>query len=88
MSITAELSEVARVRVIYGDTDQMGMVYYGNYLRYFEIARNEFLRRAGAPYRAFEETHGLRLPVIEATVTTGGRRSTTTSWGSSPPCRW
>ncbi len=60
MSITAELSEVARVRVIYGDTDQMGMVYYGNYLRYFEIARNEFLRRAGAPYRAFEETHGLR----------------------------
>jgi acyl-CoA thioester hydrolase len=68
MSITAELSEVARVRVIYGDTDQMGMVYYGNYLRYFEIARNEFLRRAGAPYRAFEETHGLRLPVIEATI--------------------
>ena len=68
MSTTAELSEVARVRVIYGDTDQMGMVYYGNYLRYFEIARNEFLRRAGAPYRAFEETHGLRLPVIEATV--------------------
>jgi len=68
MSNTAELSEVARVRVIYGDTDQMGMVYYGNYLRYFEIARNEFLRRAGAPYRAFEETHGLRLPVIEATV--------------------
>jgi len=68
MSTTAELSEVARVRVIYGDTDQMGMVYYGNYLRYFEIARNEFLRRAGVPYRAFEETHGLRLPVIEATV--------------------
>jgi acyl-CoA thioester hydrolase len=68
MSSAAELVEVARVRVIYGDTDQMGMVYYGNYLRYFEIARNEFLRRAGAPYRAFEETHGLRLPVVEATV--------------------
>ncbi len=68
MSIQAELREVARVRVIYGDTDQMGMVYYGNYLRYFEVARNEFLRRIGAPYRAFEETHGLRLPVVEATV--------------------
>jgi acyl-CoA thioester hydrolase len=68
MSSTAELAEVARVRVIYGDTDQMGMVYYGNYLRYFEIARNEFLRRIGAPYRAFEETHGLRLPVVEANV--------------------
>jgi len=68
MSVAAELPEVARVRVIYGDTDQMGMVYYGNYLRYFEIARNEFLRRAGAPYRAFEEQHGLMLPVVEATV--------------------
>ncbi|HEY6476773.1 MAG TPA: thioesterase family protein [Polyangia bacterium] len=68
MSSTAELSEVARVRVIYGDTDQMGMVYYGNYLRYFEIARNEFLRQIGAPYRAFEEAHGLMLPVVEANV--------------------
>src|SRR5579863_10511836 len=68
MSSTAEPVEVARVRVIYGDTDQMGMVYYGNYLRYFEIARNEFLRRIGAPYRAFEEAHGLMLPVVEANV--------------------
>ena len=64
----AELQQVARVRVIYGDTDQMGMVYYGNYLRYFEIARTEFLRAVGAPYRAFEEAHGLRLPVVEAGV--------------------
>ena len=68
MSSTAELTEVARVRVIYGDTDQMGMVYYGNYLRYFEIARNEFLRRIGATYRAFEEAYGLKLPVVEANV--------------------
>jgi len=68
MSSTAELTEVARVRVIYGDTDQMGMVYYGNYLRYFEIARNEFLRRIGATYRAFEEANGLKLPVVEANV--------------------
>ena len=60
------LREVARVRVIYGDTDQMGMVYYANYLRYFEIGRNEYLRVAGATYRAFEETHGLMLPVVEA----------------------
>src|SRR5437762_9963702 len=60
------LREVARVRVIYGDTDQMGMVYYANYLRYFEIARNEYLRVAGATYRRFEETHGLMLPVVEA----------------------
>ena len=67
MASPAELREVARYRVIYGDTDQMGMVYYGNYLRYFEIARNEFLRGAGAEYRAFEAAHGLRLPVVEAT---------------------
>jgi acyl-CoA thioester hydrolase len=64
----AELREVARYRVIYGDTDQMGFVYYGNYLRYFEIARNEFLRQAGAGYRAFEESHKLMLPVVEAHV--------------------
>ena len=62
------LREVARLRVIYGDTDQMGIVYYANYLRYFESARNEYLRVAGATYRAFEETHGLILPVVEAHV--------------------
>jgi len=63
-----ELREVARYRVIYGDTDKMGFVYYGNYLRYFEIARNEFLRQAGARYHAFEEQHGLMLPVVEAQI--------------------
>lgn len=63
-----QLREVARVRVIYADTDQMGMVYYGNYLRYFEVGRNEFLRAAGVAYRGFEETHGLMLPVVEAAI--------------------
>ena len=37
-------------------------------MRYFEIARNEFLRQAGARYRAFEEDHRLMLPVVEAQV--------------------
>ncbi len=68
MSSSSLLREVARLRVIYGDTDQMGMVYYGNYLRYFEIARTELLRQAGATYRAFSEASGLRLPVAEAHV--------------------
>lgn len=68
MAAPPALREVARLRVIYGDTDQMGMVYYGNYLRYFEVARNEYLRLLQVPYRAFEESHGLRLPVVEATV--------------------
>jgi acyl-CoA thioester hydrolase len=57
-----------RQRVIYGDTDQMGVVYYGNYLRYFEAARNEFIRAKGLRYRDFEERYGLLLPVIEAHV--------------------
>lgn len=57
-----------QVRVIYGDTDQMGVVYYANYLRYFEAGRNEFIRAKGLRYRDFEEAFGLRLPVAEAAV--------------------
>ena len=56
----------ARVRVIYGDTDQMGVVYYANYLRYFELARSEFFRAHGGSYVAMEAS-GLMLPVVEAT---------------------
>ncbi|HZZ84448.1 MAG TPA: thioesterase family protein [Anaeromyxobacteraceae bacterium] len=55
-------------RVIYGDTDQMGVVYYANYLRFFEAGRNEFIRAKGLRYRDFEEQHRLQLPVIEAQV--------------------
>ncbi len=57
-----------QLRVIYGDTDQMGVVYYGNYLRYFEAARNEFIRAKGLRYRDLEAEHQLRLPVTEAAV--------------------
>ncbi len=56
------------VRVIYGDTDQMGVVYYANYLRYFEAGRNEFIRAKGLRYRDFEARFGLQLPVAEAGV--------------------
>ncbi len=56
------------LRVIYGDTDQMGVVYYANYLRYFEAGRNEFIRQKGLRYRDFEERFALRLPVTEARV--------------------
>jgi acyl-CoA thioester hydrolase len=55
----------ARVRVIYGDTDQMGVVYYANYFRYFEFGRSEYLRARGASYRDFERD-GWFLPVVEA----------------------
>jgi acyl-CoA thioester hydrolase len=55
----------AKLRVIYGDTDQMGVVYYANYLRYFEFGRSEYIRAHGRSYRDVEQS-GARLPVIEA----------------------
>ena len=54
-------------RVPYADTDQMGVVYYANYLEYFERSRTEMLRDAGLPYRVLEE-EGVILPVVEAHV--------------------
>jgi acyl-CoA thioester hydrolase len=56
------------LRVIYGDTDQMGVVYYANYLRFFEAGRNEFIRAKGLRYRDFEASYKLMLPVTEASV--------------------
>ena len=38
---------LAKLRVIYGDTDQMGVVYHANYLRFCEMGRNEFIRQRG-----------------------------------------
>ena len=56
------------IRVIYGDTDQMGVVYYANYLRYFEAGRNELLRAKGVVYRDFEREFQVSLPVVDAQV--------------------
>jgi acyl-CoA thioester hydrolase len=58
----APISNNTSYRVIYGDTDQMGMVYYANYLRWFEKGRSEFLRQLGAPYTSIEE-RGSHFPV-------------------------
>ena len=52
-------------RVIYGDTDNMGQAYYGNYFRWFEIGRSEMFRDLGLPYREVED-NGIYLPVSEA----------------------
>lgn len=54
------------LRVRYGDVDQMGWVYYGNYLRWFEIGRAEMLRSMGKSYRAVEEEENILMPVLEA----------------------
>lgn len=53
------------VRVRYAETDKMGVVYYANYLVWFEVGRTDWLRDTGWSYRAMEED-GLALPVIEA----------------------
>lgn len=58
------MKNVTSYRVIYGDTDQMGVVYYANYLRWFERGRSEFLRQLGLPYKSIEE-QGFHFPVTE-----------------------
>jgi acyl-CoA thioester hydrolase len=54
----------ARLRVIYGDTDQMGVVYHANYFRYFEFSRMELFRAHGGNYREME-AQGFQLPIVE-----------------------
>jgi acyl-CoA thioester hydrolase len=56
------------VRVRYAETDRMGVVYYANYLIWFEVGRTEWLRETGWSYREME-TEGVALPVIEAHCT-------------------
>lgn len=58
---------VIEYRVPYADTDQMGVVYYGNYLTFFERARNELMRACGYTYRECE-AEGWMLPVTHAEV--------------------
>lgn len=65
LPVTSPRKHSLAVRVFYGDTDQMGVVYYANYLRWFEMGRNEYLRAAGLPYSQLESA-GFVLPVIEA----------------------
>jgi len=55
------------VRVRYAETDQMGIVYYANYLVWFEIGRVELLRSLGFSYSQLEIEHQCILPVVEAT---------------------
>jgi acyl-CoA thioester hydrolase len=58
-------ASVTRLRVRYAETDKMGVVYYANYLVWFEVARADLLRTLGWSYREMEEA-GIVLPVIEA----------------------
>lgn len=53
-----------QIRARYGETDQMGYVYYGNYASYYEVARVESLRKLGLSYRELEKI-GVMMPVLE-----------------------
>ncbi len=55
------------VKVRYGETDQMGVVYHGNYAQYLEIARIDWLDALGISYRKMEE-EGVMLPVYEIKI--------------------
>lgn len=61
----ARPTRTTRVRVRYAETDRMGVVYYANYLVWFEVGRTEWLRETGWSYREMEG-EGIALPVIEA----------------------
>lgn len=53
-----------QIRVRYGETDQMGYLYYGNYALYYEVGRAEAVRELGFTYRQLEEM-GVMMPVVE-----------------------
>ncbi len=55
------------VRVRYAETDQMGVVYHGNYAVYFEMGRVEWLRNKGISYKSMEES-GVMLPVVSLSM--------------------
>lgn len=56
-----------KVRVRYAETDQMGVVYHGNYVQYFEMGRVEWLRNLGVSYKWMEE-NGVMLPVVSLSM--------------------
>jgi acyl-CoA thioester hydrolase len=56
---------IHQIRVIFGDTDQMGVVYYANYLRFFEASRAAYLRALGRSHADLDRM-GVALPVVEA----------------------
>ena len=60
------MAHETRFRVRYAETDQMGVVYYANYLVWMEIGRAEYCRDAGARYKDMETADGIRLAVVEA----------------------
>jgi len=61
------LTTETKIRVRYGETDQMGYVYYGNYPLYYEVARTDMIRKIGWTYRKMEKS-GVMMPVVSLNV--------------------
>jgi acyl-CoA thioester hydrolase len=57
-----------QIRVRYGETDQMGYLYYGNYAQYYEVGRAELIRSVGLPYKSMEEDYGIMMPVVSMNI--------------------
>lgn len=56
-----------QVRVRYSETDQMGVVYHGSYIPFFEMGRVEWLRNKGVSYKSLEES-GIALPIVSMSI--------------------
>lgn len=60
-------TDFVEIRVRYSETDQMGVVYHGSYVPYFEIGRVEWLRKSGVSYKQME-LDGVALPIVSMTL--------------------
>lgn len=65
--MTVDFEQDTEIRIRYGETDQMGYVYYGNYAQFFEVGRVEAMRKLGLSYRELEEK-GYMLPVRDMSI--------------------
>jgi len=61
------ISHVTKIRVHYFDTDKMGVVWHGNYIKFFEMAREELFRTIGLPYEEVEKA-GVMMPIVDVGV--------------------
>ncbi len=61
-------SHETKKRVLYGETDKMGYLYYGHYAQYYETGRVEMLRELGLTYRALEDEYKIMMPVTSMNV--------------------
>ena len=62
------METIYKYRILYADTDAMGVVYYGNYLRIYEAARGDFLHKIGMPFTKMANELNIVCPVVSAEI--------------------